>query len=116
MKLEGHQPSPDQCRHKWHLLTQEYQKNKAEAEASGSVPLWQYYTRVRHVLSQVGMPPAAKIAAMAKSNSGQCNTFPLLFTFQLVVFKILTWPVTDFLYVYFLWYFVTPHRLLANGL
>ncbi|XP_050725103.1 uncharacterized protein LOC127002888 [Eriocheir sinensis] len=74
MKLEGHQPSPDQCRHKWQFLTQEYQENKAEAEASGSVPLWQYYTRVRHVLSQVGMPPTTKFAAITKSNSGSTKS------------------------------------------
>ncbi|KAG0726021.1 hypothetical protein GWK47_037436 [Chionoecetes opilio] len=71
MKLEGHQPSTEKCRCKWASLAADFQHHKAEAEATGSVPLWPYYTRVRHVLAQVGMPtPVTKTSRTVIPESG----------------------------------------------
>nr|XP_045625534.1 uncharacterized protein LOC123774891 isoform X1 [Procambarus clarkii] len=56
MKMEGHQPGPDQCKRKWTNLALGFEHHKAEAEATGTVPLWPYYTRVRHVMNLVGLP------------------------------------------------------------
>ncbi|XP_053644245.1 uncharacterized protein [Cherax quadricarinatus] len=56
MKMEGHQPGPEQCKRKWINLAIGFQHHKAEAEATGSVPLWPYYTRVRHIMNVIGLP------------------------------------------------------------
>ncbi|XP_071548847.1 uncharacterized protein [Panulirus ornatus] len=56
MKMEGFQPGPEQCRRKWTNLALGFQHHKAEAEATGTVPLWPYYTRVRYVMNLVGIP------------------------------------------------------------
>ncbi|KAK3875521.1 hypothetical protein Pcinc_019619 [Petrolisthes cinctipes] len=56
MKLEGHKPGPEQCRRKWSYLVSNFHQQKAEAEAKGSVPLWPYYTRVRNLITQIGIP------------------------------------------------------------
>ncbi|XP_045109033.1 uncharacterized protein LOC123503386 isoform X2 [Portunus trituberculatus] len=75
MKLEGYQPSSEQCCHKWASLTMEFQHHKTEAEATGSVPLWPYYTRVRHVLAQVGRPTVSKANTSVTLESGSKKSF-----------------------------------------
>ncbi|XP_063880107.1 uncharacterized protein LOC135111095 isoform X2 [Scylla paramamosain] len=75
MKLEGHQPSSEQCCRKWASLTMDYQHHKTEAEATGSVPLWPYYTRVRHVLAQVGRPTVSKVNTSVTLDSGSKKSF-----------------------------------------
>ncbi|XP_042223069.1 uncharacterized protein LOC121867269 [Homarus americanus] len=57
MKMEGHQPGPEQCKRKWANLATGFHHHKSEAEATGTCPLWPYYTKVRHVMNLVGLPP-----------------------------------------------------------
>lgn len=62
MKLEGHQAGALQCKRKWANLAQGFQHHKAAVEATGTLPLWPFYTRVRHVMKVVGMPiPGSEI-------------------------------------------------------
>ncbi|XP_066951709.1 uncharacterized protein [Macrobrachium rosenbergii] len=56
MKLEGHRPGPEECHHKWNSLVSTYKYHKSEAEATGTLPLWPYYTRVRHILNNINVP------------------------------------------------------------
>ncbi|XP_068207279.1 uncharacterized protein [Palaemon carinicauda] len=56
MKLEGHSPGPEECHSKWNSLVSTYKYHKSEAEATGTLPLWPYYTRVRHILNNVNVP------------------------------------------------------------
>ncbi|XP_047483114.1 uncharacterized protein LOC125035056 [Penaeus chinensis] len=61
MKLEGHQAGALQCKRKWANLAQGFQHHKAAVEATGTLPLWPFYTRVRHVMKVVGMPIPADL-------------------------------------------------------
>ncbi|KAK7082124.1 hypothetical protein SK128_024751 [Halocaridina rubra] len=56
MKIEGHYPEPDQCHSKWKALVADYLHHKSEAETTGTVPLWPFYTRVRSILDTITGP------------------------------------------------------------
>lgn len=71
MKLEGYQPGPEHCKQKWASLALDFQHHKAEAEATGTVPLWPYYIRVRHVMNLVGLPKQGEL----------CSDVPLSYFF-----------------------------------
>lgn len=65
MQLEGHKPGPEDCQRKWGNLASKFHQQKAEAEAKGSVPLWPYYTRVRNLVTQIGIPEPSKLKLLS---------------------------------------------------
>ncbi|XP_053630635.2 uncharacterized protein [Cherax quadricarinatus] len=55
MALEGHDVHSAQCQHKWFLLQKDFQYHQAEADATGSVSLWSFYTRVRDMKNTINI-------------------------------------------------------------
>ncbi|XP_047483401.1 uncharacterized protein LOC125035203 [Penaeus chinensis] len=45
-----------QCQRKWLNLQEGFRFHQAEAEVTASVPLWPYFTRVRHVMMSLSIP------------------------------------------------------------
>ncbi|XP_042230613.1 uncharacterized protein LOC121872034 isoform X2 [Homarus americanus] len=55
MAYEGQEVQSEQCQSKWLNLQEGFQHHQAKAEATGSVSLWTFFTRVRDVVNSLNV-------------------------------------------------------------
>lgn len=71
MSEEGHISTVANCRNKWLCLRKTFNYYQQQASVSGSVPLWPFYTRVRHVLSSFRMDDNVNILSHSEEVTSQ---------------------------------------------
>ncbi|KAL7643289.1 UNVERIFIED_CONTAM: hypothetical protein RMT77_006581 [Armadillidium vulgare] len=56
MHQHGYMFDENQCRKKWHSMVKKFNECKFVVDTTGVLPIWPYFTRVRHILKIVKIP------------------------------------------------------------
>ncbi|XP_045592900.1 uncharacterized protein [Procambarus clarkii] len=70
MTLEGHAVHSKQCQHKWLNLQEGLRFYQMEAETTGSISLWAFYTRVRDIVNSMNVATNVPIDCKPVLESG----------------------------------------------